>query len=295
VISRELVKKLKKIEIYTSRLANDQLAGSYHSVFKGRGMAFSEVRQYQPGDDVRFIDWNVSARMNDTYVKIFTEEREMTVMLLVDLSASERFGSVGKPKIETVAEVAALLAFSAIKNNDRVGLILFTDRVERFVPPKKGRSHVMRVVTEILNADPKGEGTDLGVALDLLGGIGKRRTVAFMISDFIADQYEKPLKVVSAKHDLIPIQIVDPREEELPDVGLALIEDLETGELVEVDTSDLKVRAEYARHVQRQRANREHLFRRLQLDHVTVSTDHDFVRPLTELFRLRQRRLTGYR
>jgi uncharacterized protein (DUF58 family) len=295
VISRELVKKLKKIEIYTSRLANDQLAGSYHSVFKGRGMAFSEVRQYQPGDDVRFIDWNVSARMNDTYVKIFTEEREMTVMLLVDLSASERFGSVEKPKIETVAEVAALLAFSAIKNNDRVGLILFTDRVERFVPPKKGRSHVMRVVTEILNADPEGEGTDLGVALDLLGGIGKRRTVAFLISDFIADDYEKPLKVVSAKHDLIPIQIADPREDELPDVGLALVEDLETGELVEVDTSDLDVRANYAREAQRQRAAREHLFRRLQLDHVTVSTDRDFVKPLTELFRLRQRRLTGYR
>ena len=295
MISRELVKKLKKIEIYTSRLANDQLAGSYHSVFKGRGMAFSEVRQYQPGDDVRFIDWNVSARMNDTYVKVFTEEREMTVMLLVDLSASERFGSVEKPKIETVAEVAALLAFSAIKNNDRVGLILFTDRIERFVPPKKGRSHVMRVVTEILNANPDGEGTDLGVALDLLGGIGKRRTVAFVISDFIADQYEKPLKVVSAKHDVIPIQIVDPREDELTDVGLALVEDLETGELVEVDTSNLNVRAEYAREAQRQRAAREHLFRRLQLDHVTVSTERDFVRPLTELFRLRQRRLTGYR
>jgi uncharacterized protein (DUF58 family) len=295
VISRELVKKLKKIEIYTSRLANDQLAGSYHSVFKGRGMAFSEVRQYQPGDDVRFIDWNVSARMNDTYVKVFTEEREMTVMLLVDLSASERFGSTEKPKIETVAEVAALLAFSAIKNNDRVGLILFTDRVERFVPPKKGRSHVMRVVTEILNAAPEGEGTDLGVALDLLGGIGKRRTVAFVISDFIAEAYEKPLKVVSAKHDVIPIQIVDPREDELADVGLALVEDLETGDLVEVDTSNAEVRAEFAREAQRQRAAREHLFRRLQLDHVTVSTDRDFVRPLTELFRLRQRRLTGYR
>lgn len=295
MISRELVKKLKKIEIYTSRLANDQLAGSYHSVFKGRGMAFSEVRQYQPGDDVRFIDWNVSARMNDTYVKVFTEEREMTVMLLVDLSASERFGSTDKPKIETVAEVAALLAFSAIKNNDRVGLILFTDRIERFVPPKKGRSHVMRVVTEILNANPEGEGTDLRVALDLLGGIGKRRTVAFVISDFIADQYEKALKVVAAKHDVIPIQILDPREDELADVGLALVEDLETGELVEVDTSNSKVRVEYAREAQRQRAAREHLFRRLQLDHVTMSTERDFVRPLTELFRLRQRRLTGYR
>jgi len=295
VISRELVKKLKKIEIYTSRLANDQLAGSYHSVFKGRGMAFSEVRQYQPGDDVRFIDWNVSARMNDTYVKVFTEEREMTVILLVDLSASERFGSVAKPKIETVAEVAALLAFSAIKNNDRVGLILFTDRIERFVPPKKGRSHVMRVVTEILNAAPEGRGTDLAAALDLLGGIGKRRTVAFLISDFIARDYEKQLKVVAAKHDLIPIQVVDPREDDLRDVGLALIEDLETGEIIEVDTSDLDVRTEYAREAQKQRAGREHLFKRLQLDHVTVSTERDYVRPLAELFRLRQRRLTGFR
>ncbi|MDH3200007.1 MAG: DUF58 domain-containing protein [Myxococcales bacterium] len=295
MISRELVKKLKKIEIYTSRLANDQLAGSYHSVFKGRGMAFSEVRQYQPGDDVRFIDWNVSARMNDTYVKVFTEEREMTVILLVDLSASERFGSVAKPKIETVAEVAALLAFSAIKNNDRVGLILFTDRIERFVPPKKGRSHVMRVVTEILNAAPEGRGTDLAAALDLLGGIGKRRTVAFLISDFIARDYEKQLKVVAAKHDLIPIQVVDPREDDLRDVGLALIEDLETGEIIEVDTSDLDVRTEYAREAQKQRAGREHLFKRLQLDHVTVSTERDYVRPLAELFRLRQRRLTGFR
>lgn len=219
----------------------------------------------------------------------------MTVMLLVDLSASGRFGSTDKPKIETVAEVAALLAFSAIKNNDRVGLILFTDQVERFVPPKKGRSHVMRVVTEILNAEPKSEGTDLGVALDLLGGVGKRKTVAFLISDFIAEHYEKPLKVVSAKHDLIPIQIVDPREDELPDVGLALMEDLETGDLVEIDTSSLSVRADYAREMQRQRASREHLFRRLQLDHITVSTDRDFVKPLTELFRMRQRRLTGYR
>jgi uncharacterized protein (DUF58 family) len=244
---------------------------------------------------VRFIDWNVSARMNDTYVKVFTEEREMTVMLLVDLSASGRFGSVDKPKIETVAEVAALLAFSAIKNNDRVGLILFTDQVERFVPPKKGRSHVMRVVTEILNADPKSEGTDLGVALDLLGGVGKRRAVAFLISDFIAEGYEKPLRVVSAKHDVIPIQVVDPREDELPDVGLALVEDLETGDLVEVDTSNLDVRANYAKEAQRQRASREHLFRRLQLDHCTVSTDRDFVKPLTELFRLRQRRMTGFR
>lgn len=294
MIPRELIKKLRKIEIRTSKLANDQLAGGYHSVFKGRGMAFSEVRQYQPGDDVRFIDWNVSARMNETYVKVFTEEREMTVMLLVDLSGSERFGSVERPKVETVAEVAALLAFSAIKNNDRVGLVLFTDRIERFVPPKKGKGHVMRVVTEILNARPTGEGTDLNVALDLLGHVARRRSVAFLVSDFIADHYERALRVASARHDLIPIQVLDPREEELPDVGLALFEDLETGELVEVDTSDARVRSAYKKRVARQRQEREELFRRLSLDHVTVQTDRDYVRPLTDLFRRRQRRMKGY-
>ncbi|MBX3248746.1 MAG: DUF58 domain-containing protein [Myxococcales bacterium] len=295
MIPRDLVKKLRKIEIHTSRLANEQLAGSYHSVFKGRGMTFSEVRQYQHGDDVRFIDWNVSARMNEAYVKVFTEEREMTVMLLVDLSASERFGSVARPKIEAVAEISALLAFSAIKNDDRVGLVLFTDRVERFVPPKKGRGHVMRVVTEILNAQPKGEGTNLSVALDLVGSLSKRRSVAFLVSDFIDDGYEKPLRVASRRHDLIPVQVVDPREEELPDVGLALLEDLETGEVLEVDTSDPRVRRAFARQVNTQRAKREQLFRRLRIDHVTVRTEEDYVRPLADLFRRRQRRQAGSR
>ena len=294
MIPKELIKKLRKIEIRTSRLANDQLAGGYHSVFKGRGMAFSEVRQYQPGDDVRFIDWNVSARMNETYVKVFTEEREMTVMLLVDLSGSERFGSVARPKVETVAEVSALLAFSAIKNNDRVGLILFTDRVEKFLPPKKGKSHVMRVVTEILNADPVGEGTDLSAALDMLGNVARRRAVAFLVSDFIADHYERPLRVASARHDLIPIQVVDPREEELPDVGLALFEDLETGDVVEVDTSNPRVRMAYRKRVAKQRQKREEMFRRLSVDHITVHTHRDYVRPLNDLFRRRGRRMKGY-
>ncbi len=293
MIPRELVKKLRKIEILTSRLANDQLAGSYHSVFKGQGMAFSEVRQYQPGDDVRFIDWNVSARMGESYVKVFTEEREMTVMLAVDLSRSERFGSGERTKIEAVAEVAALLAFSAIKNNDRVGLILFTDRIERFVPPKKGRGHVMRVVTEILNANPEGEGTDLKKALDLLGSLSKRRTVAFVISDFITGDYERSLKVAAKRHDLIPIQVVDPREEELPDVGIALVEDLESGALVEVDTSDPRVRRAYSHSVLRERAQRHQLFQKLRIDHVTVRTTEDYARPIAELFRRRQRRMAS--
>ncbi|HEX2679196.1 MAG TPA: DUF58 domain-containing protein [Polyangiales bacterium] len=290
MIPRELVKKLRKIEIHTARLANDQLAGSYHSVFKGRGMAFSEVRQYQPGDDVRFIDWNVSARMNDTYVKVFTEEREMTVMLLVDLSASELFGSIAAPKRETVAEVAALLAFSAIKNNDRVGLILFTDRVERFVPPKKGKGHVMRVVTEILGAQPEHRGTDVRCALDLLGHVQKRKCVTFLISDFIAQGYEHALRVASARHDLIPIQIADPREQQLPDLGVLLVEDLETGELVEVDTTSRATREAYASRIARKRAEREQLFRRLDLDHLTILTDQPYARPIAELFRKRQKR-----
>lgn len=290
MITREIVKKLRKIEIHTARLANDQLAGSYHSVFKGRGMAFSEVRQYQPGDDVRFIDWNVSARMNDTYVKVFTEEREMTVMLLVDLSASELFGSVAQSKQETAAEVAALLAFSAIKNNDRVGLILFTDRIERFVPPKKGKGHVMRVVTEILSAKPSHKGTDVRAALELLGHVQKRKCVAFLISDFIASGYEHALRVASARHDLIALQITDPREETLPDVGLLLAQDLETGEIVEVDTSSKRVREAYAVRVARKRGEREQLFRKLDLDHLTIYTHKPYVRPIAELFRLRQRR-----
>jgi uncharacterized protein (DUF58 family) len=294
MIPRELIKKLRKIEIRTSKLANEQLAGGYHSVFKGRGMAFSEVRQYQPGDDVRFIDWNVSARMNETYVKVFTEEREMTVMLLVDLSGSERFGSVARPKVETVAEVSALLAFSAIKNNDRVGLILFTDRVEKMIPPKKGKGHVMRVVTEILNARPEGEGTDLTVALEALGHVARRRSVAFLVSDFIAEDYERAMRIAAARHDLIPIQVIDPREEELPNVGLALFEDLETGDLIEVDTADPYVQKAYRRRVARDRQVKEELFRRLSLDQVSVQTDRDYVRPLTDLFRRRARRMKGY-
>lgn len=290
MIPRDIVKKLRKIEIHTARLANDQLAGGYHSVFKGRGMAFSEVRQYQPGDDVRFIDWNVSARMDDTYVKVFTEEREMTVMLLVDLSASQLFGSVAQSKLETVAEVAALLAFSAIKNNDRVGLILFSDTVERFIPPKKGKAHVMRVVAEILDAKPRQGGTDVGAALEMLGRVTKRRSVAFLVSDFIADGYERALRLSAAKHDLIPIQIEDPREASLPDLGYVLVEDLETGEVLEVDTGSRAGREWLATQVARERSAREQTFKRLRLDHLTIRTDRPYVKPLVDLFRLRQKR-----
>jgi uncharacterized protein (DUF58 family) len=295
MLARELIKKLKRIEIHTARLANEQLAGGYHSVFKGRGMAFAEVRQYAPGDDVRFIDWNVSARMGDTYVKVFTEEREMTVMLLVDLSASGHFGSVAGTKLETVIEVAALLAFSAIRNGDRVGLILFTDRVERFMPPKKGKAHVMRVLTEILNAKPEGKGTDLNPALELLGKVAKRRSLAFVVSDFMAQGWEHRLRVACRKHDIIPVEVSDPREEDLPDLGLMLAEDLETGELVEVDTSDRAVRERFHQRFAKARVEREQLFQRLRMDQVAVRTTEDCVRPLSNLFRTRMRRMGGVR
>jgi len=294
MISRETLKKLKKIQIRTNRLANEQLAGSYHSVFKGRGMAFSEVRTYQPGDDVRFIDWNVSARFNETFVKLFTEEREMTVILLVDLSASQRFGSVAKPKLETAAEVAALLAFSAIKNNDRVGLILFTDRVEKFVPPKKGKGHVLHVITEILEAKPEHTGTNLEEALNLLGNISRRKAVAFLVSDFLADGYEHALRIASKRHDLIPIHIVDPREQELPDVGITLFEDLESGQVHEIDTSDARVRDAYKLRVAKERARRDQTFKKLKLDSVSIRTDRPYAEPIAGLFRLRQKRMRGF-
>jgi uncharacterized protein (DUF58 family) len=292
VIAKEILKKLRRIEIHTARLANEQLAGSYHSVFKGRGLAFDEVRAYQPGDDVRFIDWNVTARTGDPYVKVFREEREMTVLLLVDASASQRFGTRVAKKSDVVAEIAAVIAFSAIKNNDRVGLVLFTDEVERVVSPKKGAKHVMRVVAETLGFQPQGRGTDLGRALEVAGGISRRRAAIFVISDFLqADSYEHSLRIAAARHDLVPIVIGDPREDELVDVGIAYVEDLETGELVAVDTSSRAVREAYRREVVRQRTQRDALFKRLGVDSISISTAQPYMRPLGEFFRRRAARM----
>jgi uncharacterized protein (DUF58 family) len=290
VIPKELLKALRKIEITTNRLATEQLAGTYTSVFKGQGLAFREVRQYQPGDDVRSIDWNVSARMNDAYVKVFVEEREMTVMLVVDLSASERFGTVRGSKARLAAEVAALCAFSAIKHNDRVGLILATDRVEKIVPPKKGQKHVMRVVREILGARPEHTGTDLSIALETLYNVAHRRSVAFLLSDFYASGFERTLSLAAARHDVIPVMLVDRRDEQLPDVGLASFEDLETGESVLVDTSSARVRAYYAHQMRALRQDKVRLFRKLGLDHVVVRTDRPYIAPLRDLFARRARR-----
>jgi uncharacterized protein (DUF58 family) len=290
VIPKELLKALRKIEITTNRLATEQLSGNYTSFYKGQGLAFREVRKYQPGDDVRTIDWNVSARMDDTYVKVFVEEREMTVMLVVDLSASEQFGTQRASKMRLAAEVAALCAFSAIKHNDRVGLILSTDVVEKIVPPKKGQKHVLRVVREILGATPEHTGTDLKVALETLYRVARRRSVAFVLSDFFTSGFERTLSLAAARHDVIPLVLVDPRDEELPDVGLASFQDLETDEVVWTDTGDAKVRAHYAARMRAHRTAQIRLFRKLGLDHCIIRTDRPFVEPLRQLFAQRARR-----
>jgi uncharacterized protein (DUF58 family) len=292
MLTRELLKKIRKIEIVTERLVRDRMAGQYHSVFKGSGIAFSEVREYTPGDDIRLIDWNVSARMNEPYVKLFVEEREMTVLLLVDMSASGRFGSRDQEKREIAAELAAILAFSAIRNNDRVGLIIFTDEVERFVPPKKGKKHVLRVISEILSYVPRSPRTNLGTALDFLGRIARRRAVAFLVSDFLApsSQYERALRIAARRHDLIPVTVTDPLEEALPAVGLVELEDPETGELVVFDTSGPEGRA-FAAESRALREGRQALFRRLDLDAIAVRTDRPYLPALTSFFEARARRL----
>jgi uncharacterized protein (DUF58 family) len=289
LLPRELIRKVRRIEIRTRRLVNDMLAGQYQSVFKGRGMAFDEVRQYQAGDDIRLIDWNVSARLNEAFVKVFVEERELTVMLAVDMSHSGLFGTREQRKRELAAEIAALLAFSAIKNNDRVGLIIFTDKVEKFVPPKKGRKHVLRVVTEILNYRPLSRRTSLETALGFLGTVSRRKAVAFVISDFIDQGYEHSLKVAAKRHDLIPVCVADPMEEELPALGLVTVEDPETGELATIHTSPALRRAYHLR-VARQREMRESLFRRLKLDFIDVRTDKPYISPLVQFFESRGRR-----
>jgi uncharacterized protein (DUF58 family) len=307
VIPKELLAALRKIEIHTARLANEQLSGTYSSSFKGQGLAFREVRPYQPGDDVRTIDWNVSARMHETFVKVFVEEREMTMMLIVDLSRSERFGTQRAPKQRVASEVAALLAFSAIRNSDRVGMILSTDRVERMIPPKKGEKHVMRVVREILAFEPDeaqpaprfesgkplrlGAKTNLRAALEALVHVARRKSIAFVVSDFLAQDYERPLALAAAKHDVIPVVLVDPRDVELPDVGLATFEDLESGELMVVDTADRRVREHHARAMRALSHGRKQMFSKLGLDAVEIETGGSFVRPLRDLFARRAKRV----
>ncbi len=290
MLPKEILKKVREIEIRTNRLVNEVFAGEYESVFKGRGIEFAEVREYAPGDDVRTIDWNVTARFGKPFVKQFIEERELTVMLLVDLSGSEDFGSVARTKREIVAEVAALLAFSAIVNNDKVGYIAFSDQVEKFIPPKKGRRHVLRVIREILYSRAAKRGTCIKTALEYLGQVLAKRSVVFLISDFWDQGYEQVLRVTQKRHDVIAIQILDPREREIPNVGLIELSDPETGEQMLIDTADRGYRQQTAKRVQTMIGERERLFRTIRMDDIQLQTDKPYLEPLIHFFERRAKR-----
>ena len=291
MIPKELLKKIRRIEIRTSHMVSDVLAGQYHSAFKGRGMEFEEVREYRIGDDVRAIDRNVSARCGKPHVKVFREERELTVMLLVDMSSSHEFGTHEQLKRELVAEVCATLAFSAIHNNDKVGLIAFTDRIEKFLPPRKGLNHVLRVIRELLYLHPEGRGTDLAAAFDYLNKTFRRRSVVFLVSDFQAGGYENPLRIARRRHDVIPITVGDRWEVELPNVGLIELMDSETGETLLIDTSSKALRRKYTAQALADADERADLFRKMKMDSIDVRTGESFVEPLTRFFRLREARL----
>lgn len=290
MIPRELAKQIRYIQIYTSKAVNDVLAGQYESVFKGRGMEFEEVREYQPGDDVRTIDWNVTARMGHPYVKRFVEERELTILFLVDLSASGAFGSVKQTKNRTAAELTALLAFAAIKNNDKVGLIVFTSQIEMFIPPKKGTTHVLRVIRELLGFQPRQTRTDIAAGLDYLGRVTTKRCVVFLISDFQGTDFERPLRVLGKRHDIIAVSVTDPREVSMPPVGLVELEDAETGEVVTLDTGSARVRARYEALGRERAARLREAFASSGVDHIEVVTGRDYVRELVRFFRMRERR-----
>jgi uncharacterized protein (DUF58 family) len=293
MIPKELAQKIRYIQIFTNKAVNDVLAGEYESVFKGRGMEFDEVREYQPGDDVRTIDWNVTARTGKPFVKRFREERELTVLFLVDLSASESFGSIRHLKNEVAAEVCALLAFSAIKNNDKVGLIVFTDQVEMFIPPQKGAKHVLRVIREILSFKPRQVQTDLAQAMDYLGRVLTKRAVVFIISDFQAEGFERALRVLSRRHDMIAVTVKDPREIGLPDVGLLELEDAETGEVVLIDTGSATVRNHYEQLNVETISKLQELFRSIGVDEIEVQTGQPYIRDLVKFFKSRERRMYG--
>jgi uncharacterized protein (DUF58 family) len=290
MISRELLKKVRQIQIRTSRTVNDLLAGQYHSAFRGRGMEFEEVSPYQIGDDVRLIDWNVSARMGEPFIKKFREERELTVMLVVDASRSGLFGSGAQFKLDVAAELAAVLAFSAIRSNDKVGLILFTDTVEKYVPAKKGPRHVLRIIRELLYHEPQGRGTNIGEALGFLNRVTVRKSVCFLVSDFFATGYEMALRIARRRHDLIPVLIGDPRERELPNVGLVELSDAETYETMLVDTSSRTVRQSYAARMEALDVQRRSMFRKMDAELIEIRTDQSYVEPLVRFFRRREAR-----
>ena len=286
--ANELLRKVRKIEIKTRGLSQNIFAGEYHSAFKGRGMIFSEVREYQYGDDIRDIDWNVTARHNKLYVKVYEEEREMTVMLLVDLSASRLFGAVGQDKREIMAEIAATLSFSAIQNNDKIGVIFFTDKIEKFIPPKKGKKHILFIIRELLNYEPENKGTDIGQALRFFTDAMKKRCTAFLMSDFITEQdFTKELSIASNRHDLIAVQVYDKRDAKLPDVGFMRVKDLETGKDRWIDTSSKNVRSTYDKWWYECQQINQAALNRFKIDLASIPTDEDYVKVLMGLFKRR--------
>ena len=305
MLTEDLMRKVRQLQISTGRAVNEVFAGQFSSAFKGRGMEFAEVREYEPGDDIRTIDWNVTARTGTPYVKRFVEERELTIMLAVDLSASGSFGSIERVKNETAAELCAVLAFAATRSNDKVGLVIFTDRIELYVPPKKGAKHVLRLIRELLDFDPRGHGTSPAVCLEHLRRVLRRRSVVFFVSDFLfagagengsrrgggrRTPFERDLDILNRRHDVIAVRIADPREQELPRVGLIELRDAETGRLVTVDTSSRRVRRVYAEGARRRGEAIEKQMRRMGVDYVSVTTHESYIHALVELFRRRERR-----
>jgi uncharacterized protein (DUF58 family) len=288
VEATELIKKVRKIEIKTRGLSKNIFAGEYHTAFKGRGMAFSEVREYQYGDDIRSIDWNVTARFNHPYVKVYEEERELTVMLLIDISGSRNFGSVSVLKKNIITEIAAVLSFSAIQNNDKIGVILFSNSIEKFIPPKKGRQHILRIIRELLEFQPASSNTNLAEALRYLTNAIKKRSTAFIISDFIDESYEDALKIVSRKHDMVALQIYDIRETELPSSGFFRMKDAESGRLMWIDTASTSIRSKYSDWWKSEQAKLTSVLRKSGIDWTMIRTDEDYVKPLIKLFKKRE-------
>ena len=292
MLSKYIIRKIKHIEISSRRPVNQLFAGEYHSVFKGQGLEFYEVREYQPGDDIRAIDWNVTARLGSPYVKKYIEERQRTIILMVDVSASLDFGSLSKSKNEIAAEVVALLAFSAIKNNDLVGLLLFSDRIEKFIPPKKGRKHILRIIRDILCFEKNGKGTDISQAVKYLSRVVQKTAILFLISDLLMDNYEKPFNLISRKHDFISIIIRDKFEKKLPsNAGLVFFEDTETCEILPIDLSDSRVREMYCQSAEENIAGRKRYLQGIKADIVEISTDGEYIKPLSLFFRKRARRM----
>lgn len=283
----DIIKKVRKIEIKTRGLSNHLFAGEYHSAFKGRGMSFSEVREYQYGDDIRNIDWNVTARFDKPYIKVFEEERELTVIILVDVSGSLDFGSEETTKRDFVTEIAACLSFSAISNNDKIGVILFSDRIEKFIPPKKGRQHILRIIRELLTFEPQGKGTDAAQALQYLTSVIKRRSTVFMISDFMCPDFSDALRIAGHKHDLLALNVYDKREIDFPNVGLVYMQDAETGKMMLVDTSSSAVRENLRQSAEKRRSDLQNIFLRAGVQDVAIANGDDYVKPLIKLFKSR--------